>query len=92
MHPFLNGFHSFWRTGNNNTTYRANNAASSGVPGTQGFITAQGTEAGEKPIPESLGLACGVVFLVCIVLFQQLHYYNVASLVHHFLHYEKGKV
>ena len=34
---------------------------------------AAGTEAGEKKIPESLGLAPGVVFLVCIVLTEQLH-------------------
>lgn len=40
-----------------------------------------GTEAGEKKIPESLGLAVGVVFLVCIVLFQQLHFYDVASIL-----------
>ena len=45
-------------------------------------LNGAGTEAGEKPIPESLGLAPGVVFLVCIVLFQQLHYYDVASGLH----------
>lgn len=32
-------------------------------------------------IPESLGLAPGVVFLVCIVLFQQLHYFDIAAAV-----------
>lgn len=84
-------------------------------------INKKGTEAGEKDIPESLGLAPGLVFLVsavhhqqgcpfqvfytcgglegtrvasiingalwfimqvCIILFQQLHYYDVASLIH----------
>ena len=41
-----------------------------------------GTKRGEKRIPESLGLAPGVVFLVCIILFQQLHCYDVASVLH----------
>ena len=41
-----------------------------------------GTTGGEKKIPESLGLAPGVVFLVCIILFQQLHCYDVASVLH----------
>jgi hypothetical protein len=87
-------------------------------------INKKGTEAGEKKIPEALGLASGVVFLVChrrsvpptpfkqsytshrkdeafispsliighwllpatkqvcMVLFQQLHYYDAASMVH----------
>ena len=45
-------------------------------------INKRGTEAGEKPIPESLGLAPGIVFLVCIILFQQLHYYDAASVLH----------
>ena len=45
-------------------------------------INKKGTEAGEKQIPESLGLASGIVFLVCIILFQQLHYYDAASLLH----------
>ena len=31
-----------------------------------------GTPGGEKKVPESLGLAPGVVFLVCIILFQLL--------------------
>lgn len=42
-------------------------------------INKKGTEAGEKKVPESLGLAPGVVFLVCIVLFQQLHYFDLAA-------------
>ena len=53
-------------------------------------INKKGTEAGEKPIPESLGLACGLVFLVVMVLSQQLHYYNVASLAHHLLKHGNG--
>lgn len=37
-------------------------------------INKKGTEAGEKKVPESLGLAVGVVYLVCIALFQLLHF------------------
>lgn len=44
-------------------------------------INKKGTEAGEKKIPESLGLISGVVFLVCIVLFQQLHHLDIPSLL-----------
>ena len=44
-------------------------------------INKKGSEAGTKRIPESLGLAPGVVFLVCVILFQLLHYYDVASLL-----------
>lgn len=35
-----------------------------------------GTEAGEKHIPESLGLAPGLVFLICLIVFQQLQSYD----------------
>ncbi|KAK9823783.1 hypothetical protein WJX72_005471 [[Myrmecia] bisecta] len=45
-------------------------------------INKKGSEQGEKKIPESLGLAPGVVFLVCIILFQQLHSYDMASVLH----------
>lgn len=45
-------------------------------------INKKGTAAGEKRVPESMGLASGVVFLICIVLFQQLHYHDVASVLH----------
>ena len=38
-------------------------------------INKRGTPAGERPIPESLGLATGLVHIVCIVLFQQIHVY-----------------
>lgn len=36
-------------------------------------INKKGTKAGQKPVPESLGLATGLVHIVCIVLFQQIH-------------------
>jgi len=36
-------------------------------------INKRGTEGGEIPIPESLGLATGLVHIVCIVLFQVIH-------------------
>jgi UDP-N-acetylglucosamine--dolichyl-phosphate N-acetylglucosaminephosphotransferase len=45
-------------------------------------INKKGSREGEKKVPESLGLASGVVFLICIVLFQQLHYHDIPSLVH----------
>ncbi|KAL4450691.1 hypothetical protein ABPG77_001047 [Micractinium sp. CCAP 211/92] len=44
-------------------------------------INKKGSREGEKKVPESLGLASGVVFLVCVILFQQLHYYDTPSLV-----------
>lgn len=46
-------------------------------------INKKGSKEGEKKIPESLGLASGVIFLVCIILFQQLHYYDATSFIHH---------
>lgn len=39
-----------------------------------------GTEAGEKHIPESLGLAPGLVFLICLIVFQQLQYYDFGAI------------
>jgi hypothetical protein len=36
-------------------------------------------------IPEALGLASGVVFLVCIVLFQQLHHLDLPATLQHAL-------
>ena len=39
-------------------------------------INKAGTEAGEKRVPEALGLAAGVAYLVCIVFIQQLHYFD----------------
>eukprot|EP00192_Tetraselmis_astigmatica_P012961 CAMPEP_0117655980 /NCGR_PEP_ID=MMETSP0804-20121206/4562_1 /TAXON_ID=1074897 /ORGANISM="Tetraselmis astigmatica, Strain CCMP880" /LENGTH=410 /DNA_ID=CAMNT_0005462355 /DNA_START=130 /DNA_END=1359 /DNA_ORIENTATION=- len=44
-------------------------------------INKKGTVAGEKKVPESLGLAVGLVFLVCIILFQQLHYYDASGVL-----------
>lgn len=55
-------------------------------------INKRGTPAGEKPIPESLGLASGIVFLVCIILFQQLHTYDAASVFHRIWGGGKDKV
>lgn len=40
-----------------------------------------GTKGGEKKIPESLGLAPGVVFLLCIISFQLLHFYDAAAVL-----------
>jgi len=40
-----------------------------------------GTKAGEKKIPESLGLAPGLVFLLCIIFFQLLHFYDAAAVL-----------
>ena len=40
-----------------------------------------GTKGGEKKIPESLGLAPGVVFLLCIIFFQLLHFYDAAAIL-----------
>ena len=40
-----------------------------------------GTKGGEKKIPESLGLAPGVVFLLCIIFFQLLHFYDAAAVL-----------
>lgn len=45
-------------------------------------LNKKGTEAGEKPIPESAGLAPGCVFLLALICIEFLHYYDVASLVH----------
>ncbi|GMH32962.1 hypothetical protein BSKO_00796 [Bryopsis sp. KO-2023] len=39
-------------------------------------INKRGSEAGEKKIPEALGLVVGVVYLVCIICFQQVHFYG----------------
>lgn len=36
-------------------------------------INKKGTEAGEKPVPESMGLATGVVTLVCLALVHVVH-------------------
>eukprot|EP01023_Acetabularia_acetabulum_P035819 TRINITY_DN33823_c0_g2_i1.p2 TRINITY_DN33823_c0_g2~~TRINITY_DN33823_c0_g2_i1.p2 ORF type:complete len:206 (+),score=20.76 TRINITY_DN33823_c0_g2_i1:7-624(+) len=44
-------------------------------------INKRGTEAGEILIPESLGLACGVVFLICLVMEELLHFYDFTSIM-----------
>lgn len=44
-------------------------------------LNKKGTPAGDIPIPESAGLAVGCVFLLCVICFEQLHYYDIGSLV-----------
>jgi len=44
-------------------------------------LNKKGTPAGEVPIPESVGLAPAVVFLLAIIVFELIHYYDVNSLV-----------
>lgn len=45
------------------------------------IVQGAGTKGGEKRIPESLGLAPGVVFLLCIIFFQLLHFYDAAAIL-----------
>ncbi|KAG2451673.1 hypothetical protein HYH02_003453 [Chlamydomonas schloesseri] len=44
-------------------------------------LNKKGTPAGDIPIPESAGLAPGCVFLLCVICFELLHYYDIGSLV-----------
>jgi UDP-N-acetylglucosamine--dolichyl-phosphate N-acetylglucosaminephosphotransferase len=44
-------------------------------------LNKKGTPAGETPIPESAGLAPAAVFLLCIICFELIHYYDINSLV-----------
>ncbi|MEW5316093.1 MAG: hypothetical protein WDW38_007479 [Sanguina aurantia] len=44
-------------------------------------LNKKGTPAGDIPIPEAAGLAPGAVFLLCIICFQLLHYYDIGSLL-----------
>mmetsp|Transcript_32584 Transcript_32584/g.71946 ORF Transcript_32584/g.71946 Transcript_32584/m.71946 type:complete len:416 (-) Transcript_32584:599-1846(-) len=44
-------------------------------------LNKKGSPAGEVPIPEAAGLAVGCVFLLCIITFELLHYYDIDSLV-----------
>ncbi len=44
-------------------------------------LNKKGTPAGDTPIPEAAGLAVGCAFLLCIICFELLHYYDVGSLV-----------
>jgi UDP-N-acetylglucosamine--dolichyl-phosphate N-acetylglucosaminephosphotransferase len=53
--------------------------ASRGICGKD--LNKRGTPAGEIPIPEAAGLAVGCVFLLCIICFEHLHYYDVGSLL-----------
>lgn len=43
-------------------------------------LNKKGTAAGEVPIPESAGLAVGCVFLLCVICFEFLHFYDIGSL------------
>jgi UDP-N-acetylglucosamine--dolichyl-phosphate N-acetylglucosaminephosphotransferase len=53
--------------------------ASRGICGKD--LNKRGTPAGEIPIPEAAGLAVGCVFLLCVICFEHLHYYDVGSLL-----------
>lgn len=44
-------------------------------------LNKKGTPAGDTPIPESAGLAPAAVFLLCIITFELIHYYDINSLV-----------
>ncbi|GIL90807.1 hypothetical protein Vretimale_16807 [Volvox reticuliferus] len=44
-------------------------------------LNKKGTPEGEKPIPEAAGLAPGCIFLLCVICFELLHYYDIGSLV-----------
>mmetsp|Transcript_27608 Transcript_27608/g.70328 ORF Transcript_27608/g.70328 Transcript_27608/m.70328 type:complete len:411 (-) Transcript_27608:158-1390(-) len=44
-------------------------------------LNKKGTPAGDIPIPEAAGLAVGCAFLLCIICFEYLHYYDINSLV-----------
>eukprot|EP00879_Flechtneria_rotunda_P024984 GHRR01026512.1.p1 GENE.GHRR01026512.1~~GHRR01026512.1.p1 ORF type:complete len:328 (+),score=83.59 GHRR01026512.1:144-1127(+) len=43
-------------------------------------LNKKGTPAGEVPIPEAVGLAPAAVFLLCIICFELIHYYDINSL------------
>lgn len=44
-------------------------------------LNKQGAPGADTPIPESAGLAPAVVFLLCIICFELLHYYDADSIV-----------
>jgi UDP-N-acetylglucosamine--dolichyl-phosphate N-acetylglucosaminephosphotransferase len=44
-------------------------------------LNKKGTPAGEIPVPESGGLAVGCVFLLCVICFELVHYYDISSLL-----------
>lgn len=43
-------------------------------------LNKKGTPAGDIPIPEAAGLGVGCAFLLCIICFEYLHYYDINSL------------
>jgi UDP-N-acetylglucosamine--dolichyl-phosphate N-acetylglucosaminephosphotransferase len=43
-------------------------------------LNKKGTPAGDTPIPESAGLAPAAAFLLCIICFELIHYYDINSL------------
>lgn len=51
--------------------------ASRGICGKD--LNKRGTPMGEVPVPEAGGLAVGCVFLLCIICFELLHYYDIGS-------------
>lgn len=53
--------------------------ASRGICGKD--LNKRGTAMGEVPIPEAGGLAVGCVFLLCIICFELLHFYDIGSLL-----------
>jgi UDP-N-acetylglucosamine--dolichyl-phosphate N-acetylglucosaminephosphotransferase len=44
-------------------------------------LNKKGTPAGDVPIPEAAGLAPGCIFLLCIISFELLHYYDIGSVI-----------
>lgn len=44
-------------------------------------LNKRGTPAGDTPIPESVGLAPAAVFLLAVITFELIHYYDINSLV-----------
>lgn len=44
-------------------------------------LNKKGTPAGDVAIPEAAGLAVGCAFLLCIIIFELVHYYDIASLL-----------
>ncbi len=44
-------------------------------------LNKKGTPAGEVPVPESGGLAVGCAFLLCVIMFELIHYFDVGSLL-----------
>ncbi|KAG1675589.1 hypothetical protein FOA52_014177 [Chlamydomonas sp. UWO 241] len=53
--------------------------ASRGICGKD--LNKKGTPLGEVPVPESAGLAVGCIFLLCVICFEVLHYYDIYSVI-----------